>query len=71
MDDFGTRNIFEDDILVELSGQARNLIEGVSAGGVRPNEVMLKKIRNQMNHLKSAIDGAIEDMPKRKIRMAD
>lgn len=67
---FGTRNIFEDDILVELSDQARNLIEGVSSGGVKPNEIMLKKIRNQMNHLKSAIDDAIEDMPKRKIRMA-
>ncbi len=69
LDDFGTKNIFEDNMLVELSDQARNLIEGVSTGGVKPNDIMLQKIKNEMNQLKSAIDGAIEDMPRRKIRM--
>lgn len=70
LDDFGTRNIFEDNMLVELSDQARNLIEGVSTDGVKPNDIMLQRIKNEMNQLKSAIDGAIEDMPRRKIRMA-
>ena len=70
LDDFGTRNIFEDEVLVELSQQARALIEGVSPDGIKRNDVMRQKIKNEMNELKSAIDGAIEDMPRRKIRMA-
>ncbi len=34
------------------------------------NDVMRQKIKNEMNELKFAIDAAIEDMPRRKIRMA-
>ena len=70
LDSFGTRNIFEDNVLVELSQQARSLIEGVSPDGIKKNDVMLQRIKNEMNGLKHAIDSAIEDMPRRKIRMA-
>ncbi len=70
LDGFGTRNIFEDNVLVELSQQAKALIEGISPDGIRHNDIMLQKIKNEMNELKSAIDDAIEDMPRRKIRMA-
>ncbi len=70
LDGFGTRNIFEDEVLVELSQQARDLIDGVSPGGIKKNDVMRQKIKNEMNELKLAIDAAIEDMPRRKIRMA-
>jgi hypothetical protein len=70
LDSFGTRNIFEDNVLVELSQQARALIEGVSPDGIKKNDVMLQRIKNEMNDLKFAIDSAIEDMPRRKIRMA-
>ena len=70
LDGFGTRNIFEDEVLVELSQQAKALIEGVSPDGIKKNDVMRQKIKNEMNELKFAIDSAIEDMPRRKIRMA-
>jgi hypothetical protein len=70
LDDFGVRNIFEDEVLVDLGQQARSLIDGVSPGGIKRNDVMRKRIKNEMNELKSAIDAAIEDMPRRKIRMA-
>ena len=70
LDSFGTRNIFEDNVLVELSQQARSLIEGVSPDGIKKNDVMLQRIKKEMNGLKLAIDSAIEDMPRRKIRMA-
>jgi len=70
LDGFGTRNIFEDQVLVELSQQARDLIDGVSPAGIKKNDVMRQKIKNEMNELKVAIDAAIEDMPRRKIRMA-
>jgi hypothetical protein len=70
LDDFGTRNIFEDNVLVELSEQARELIERVSPDGIKKNDVMRQRIKNGMDELKSSIDAAIEDMPRRKIRMA-
>jgi len=70
LDGFGTRNIFEDNVLVELSQQAKALIDGVSPDGIKKNDVMLQRIKNEMNGLKHSIDSAIEDMPKRKIRMA-
>ncbi len=70
LDGFGTRNIFEDQVLVELSQQAKALIGGVSPEGIKGNDVMRQKIKNEMNELKFAIDSAIEDMPRRKIRMA-
>jgi hypothetical protein len=70
LDGFGTRNIFEDEVLVELSQQAKALIEGVSPEGIKKNDVMRQKIKNEMNELKFTIDSAIEDMPRRKIRMA-
>jgi hypothetical protein len=70
LDGFGTRNIFEDQVLVELSQQARDLIEDVSPDGIKKNDVMRQRIKNEMNELKFAIDSAIEDMPRRKIRMA-
>jgi len=59
----------DDEVLVELSEQARDLIGSVQPGGIKRNDVMRQKIKNGMNELKSAIDGAIEDMPRRKIRM--
>ena len=56
--------------LVELSQQARDLIDGVSPTGIKKNDVMRQKIKKEKNELKFAIDAAIEDMPRRKIRMA-
>jgi len=70
LDDFGDRNIFEDDVLVELAQQARGLIDGVSPAGIKKNDVMRKRIKKEMNDLRSSIDAAMEDMPRRKIRMA-
>ncbi len=70
LDGFGTRNIFEDQVLVELSQQARDLIDGVSPAGIKKNDVMRQKIKNEMTEHKLAIDAAIEDMPPRKSRIA-
>ena len=70
LDDFGTRYIFEDNVLVELSEQAQELIDRVSPDGIKRNDVMRQRIKNGMDELESAIDAAIEDMPRRKIRLA-
>ena len=40
--------VFEDEVLVELSQQAKALIEGVSPDGIKKNDIMLQKIKNEM-----------------------
>ena len=69
LEDFGTRNIFADDQLLELTRQVNRLVGGVMPENIRDNEVMRQKIRNGMNSVKEAIDEAIEDIPRRKIRL--
>jgi hypothetical protein len=70
LDDFGTKNIFSDETLSVLIEQAKSAIGGVSPYGLKYNERMQTQIRDEMNNLKTAIDEAIEDLPRRKIRMA-
>jgi len=70
LNDFSTRNIFSDEKLVELTEQAKSVISGVSPYGLKYNDVMRKSIANGMSDLSSAIADAIEDMPRRKLKMA-
>jgi len=70
LDDFSTRNIFEDEKLVELTEEAKSVVSGVSPYGLKYNDVMRKKIANGMTNLSDAIADAIEDMPRRKLQMA-
>jgi hypothetical protein len=70
LDGFETRNIFNDDKLVQMANQAKAILGGVTPYNLRYNEEMKKKITADMGKLKTRIDEAIEDLPKRKIRMA-
>ena len=70
LNDFSTRNIFSDEKLVELTEQAKSVISGVSPYGLKYNDVMRKSIANGMSDLSEAIADAIEDMPRRKLKMA-
>ena len=70
LDSFGTRNLFDDEKLIELSEQAKSVIGGVSSYGLQYNEVMRRKIQKGMNELKDSVDAAIEEMPRRKMRLA-
>jgi len=70
LDDFSTRNIFDDEELAELIEQAKSVTTGVSPYGLKYNDVMRKKITNDMSDLSKAIGDAIEDMPRRKLRLA-
>jgi hypothetical protein len=70
IEDLATRNIFEDERLVELCEQARSVIGGVSPYGLKYNDSIRENIHSQMAVLKNAIDVAIEDIPRRKIRLA-
>jgi len=70
LDDFSTRNIFEDEKLIELTEEAKSVVSGISPYGLKYNDVMRKKIANGMTNLSDAIANAIEDMPRRKLQMA-
>jgi len=70
IDELETRNIFSDEKLSELAQQAKSVIAGVSPYGLKYHGTVQNKVKDEMNILKSAIDQAIEDLPKRRIRMA-
>jgi hypothetical protein len=70
LNDFSTRNIFEDEELVQLTEQARAAIENVSPYGLKYNDLMRKKITKTMSDLENTIIESLEDMPRRKLRLA-
>lgn len=70
LDEFSTRNIFMDEKLIELTEEAKHLINGASPYGLKYNDVMRKKIANGMSDLTQSISEAIQDMPRRKLRIA-
>lgn len=69
IDDLGSRNIFEDSQLTELAEQARSIIGGISPYNLKYSQNLRKQIRDDMESVKVAIDVAIEDMPRRKMRL--
>jgi hypothetical protein len=70
LDSFGDRNLFADDKLAELVDQARDVVSGLSTDELRQDGNLRRYIADEMNALRVAIDGALEDLPRRKIRMA-
>jgi hypothetical protein len=70
LDSFGDRNLFRDDKLAELVDQAREVVSGLSTEELRQDGNLRSYIADEMNQLRVAVDGALEDLPRRKIRMA-
>jgi len=56
--------------LAELVDQARNVVNGLSTDELRQDANLRKYIADEMNHLRISVDGALEDLPRRKIRLA-
>ena len=70
MDAFETKNLFDDEKLNEIVTQAHTVIDGISPYGLKYNEVMRKRITESMSELKSTVNDIIQDLPRRKIRLA-
>jgi hypothetical protein len=70
LESFGDRNLFTDDKLAELVDQAREVVNGLSTDELRQSGNLRKYIADEMNQLRVAVDGALEDLPRRKIRLA-
>ena len=59
-----------DDDLEQLVNQAKRIINGVDPDDLRNDHVFRNRISEQMNAVKQEIDQSIEDMPRRKLRLA-
>ena len=67
---FEKRNLFEDERLESLISEARRITGGVSAFNIRYDNEMQKRIKTDMAELNRSIEEAIEDLPRRRIRLA-
>ena len=65
---FEDRNLFADRQLESLVLQAKQIVGGTKAEHIREDPSLKRFIKNEMAQVKEAIDGAIADMPRRKIR---
>ena len=70
LESFGDRNLFNDAKLAELFDQARDAVNGLLTYELRQDENLRRYIADEMNHLRISVDGALEDLPRRKIRLA-
>jgi len=69
-DAFETKNLFDDEKLNEVVAQAHSVVDGISPYGIKYNEVMRKRITDSMSDLKDTVNSVIQDLPRRKIRLA-
>jgi hypothetical protein len=65
-----TKNLFDDEKLVELANIAKESISGISPYGMTYNQEAKERMKTAMGVLRESIMDSIEDLPKRKIRMA-
>jgi hypothetical protein len=72
---FNDRNIFDDAKLSELVEEAKLIVSQASVGSfgnsLSYNEVVRKRFSDDMAVLKMAIDEAIEELPRRRIRLGE
>jgi hypothetical protein len=70
LESFSNRNLFNDDLVAELARQVKDVVNGLSTDELRQDANLRKYIADEMNQLRAAVDGALEDLPRRKIRSA-
>lgn len=70
LDNFSSRNIFEDEQLSELVEQCRGIITNTNANAIRGNTQVRQELHQQMEKLLTGIDASLEDLPRRRLRFA-
>ena len=70
LDNFSSRNIFEDEQLSELVEQCRGIITNTNANAIRGNTQVREEVHLQMEKILAGIDASLEDLPRRKLRFA-
>ena len=70
LDNFSSRNIFEDAQLSELVEQCRGIISNTNANAIRGNTQVREEVHLQMEKILAGIDASLEDLPRRRLRFA-
>ena len=70
LDNFNSRNIFEDEQLSELVEQCRGIITNTNANAIRGNTQVREEVHLQMGKILAGIDASLEDLPRRRLRFA-
>lgn len=70
LDNFSSRNIFEDAQLAELVEQCRGIITNTNANAIRGNTQVREEVHLQMEKILGGIDASLEDLPRRRLRFA-
>ena len=70
LDNFSSRNIFEDAQLSELVEQCRGIITNPNANAIRGNTQVREEVHLQMEKILAGIDASLEDLPRRRLRFA-
>lgn len=70
LDNFSSRNIFEDAQLSELVEQCRGIITNTNANAIRGNTQVREEVHLQMEKILAGIDASLEDLPRRRLRFA-
>lgn len=71
LDGFSDRNLFDDEKLSALVNEAKTLVKTINGNpyAVQYNDVLRQKVTQDFTNLKTAIDAAIEEMPRRRIHL--
>ena len=70
LDNFSSRNIFDDAQLSEHVEQCRGIITNTNANAIRGNTQVRQELHQQMAKLLTGIDASLEDLPRRRLRFA-
>jgi len=69
IDSLETKNLFNNSLVKEFAEEAKEALKGISPYGLSYSESVKNAVRESMNALKESVYAAIEDLPKRKIRL--
>ena len=70
LDSFANRNIFEDGQLAELVSRCKAIISGTTARDIRTSMQVKETLHSEMTNLLESMNGAFENLPRRKLRFA-
>lgn len=70
LDSFDARNLFQDAELEAMVARAKQIMRGVNPQSIRDDYQLKTQIAGEMSRIKQAIDDAVIDLPRRKIRFA-
>lgn len=70
LENFHYRNLFKDEQLSDLVETAEALVSGISPEQLRDDSTLRRRVASGMRLVKAAVDESIEDLPRRKLRLA-